>query len=304
MVRTQNITSDKKVYAYRRITSAPEQQPAPQHLSYLYIGDKFKTALDLHAGFDISYLLFSFPEALKLLGRLNKAAKLPSVILIDGNFEITDLRNFLTSLKEAENLKMIPVLAEINGHTREMMTQLAHEPHLTDLVNIADARTLAQKAAFYNKLQTAETTLRTNVATHRSLSAFSKFALIRLFDISFSAICIALLSPLMLVLALLVKLDGGNNIFEFSMERGLRYRTFRYIRFRTELNFVNQQIGDLCPINQFHISEKDGPAYQLSGNQVGGQVSKIGSVLRTTHLDELPALFNVLSGDISFISNR
>ena len=64
MVRTENKVSTKRVYAYRRISAGPEKQQVVSNLSYLYIGNRFRAALELHSGFESSHFLFSFDEAL------------------------------------------------------------------------------------------------------------------------------------------------------------------------------------------------------------------------------------------------
>jgi lipopolysaccharide/colanic/teichoic acid biosynthesis glycosyltransferase len=281
------------------------QKPVQQDLSYLYIGTGFKPALELHSGFNVTHFVFSFAEAVKLLGRLTKAGKLPSVVLIEGvliegKLELQDIQNFLSAVRSTEETKQIPVLVDVKNCRKEFAEQLAQITGLTDLVILNDNATLASKAVFYNKLRSTEAELQSKVSKYLDWQSMVKNVSIRAFDVAFSAICIALLSPLMFILGLLVKLEGGNSVFEFTTERGLRYRNFRYIRFRTEMSYANPQIGDLCHINQFHLSEQDSSAFEMRGNQPG----KIGAFLRATHLDELPALFNVLSGDISFISNR
>ncbi|MHA4843446.1 sugar transferase [Flavitalea antarctica] len=300
MVRTENKVSTKKVYAYRRITASPEKTPVPAGLTYLYIGNRFKASLALHEGFETSYFLFSFDEALKLLKRLAKAGHLPSVILIDGANDIIATRKFLSRISEDEAYRGLTILGEVKNCRQDMIAQLSQEPRITDLVKIDTKNGLFEKAVFYNKISKEDP--RAEKALHQGLSwnLVKSYGLVRVFDLFFSSVCIALLSPLMLLLAILVKLDGGSTIFEFSAERGLRYRSFRYIRFRTELNYNQQHFPDLCHINQYMLSEDQGASYQVKGNQM----SKVGSFLRATNLDELPALFNILAGDISFIRHR
>ncbi|HTF31228.1 MAG TPA: sugar transferase [Flavitalea sp.] len=300
MVRTENTNTNKKVYVYRRITAAPEKKPQPQKLSYLYIGNRFKTALELHNGFEMSFFLFSFAEAFKLLGRLEKANRLPSVILVDKNFEIAEFQNFTAKLQESESFKRLPVMVEINQCSSELITLLSREKGITDLVRINDQTTLAQKAVFYNKLITEEAVAKNLLQQGLNWKVAIKHGLIRTFDLLFSSLCITLLSPLIATLTILVKLGGGNDVFEFNTERGLRYRNFRYIRFRTELSYAEEQIPDLCHINQYGFANQEQGNYQAKGNQT----SRVGSFLRKTNLDELPALFNILIGDISFIRSR
>jgi lipopolysaccharide/colanic/teichoic acid biosynthesis glycosyltransferase len=323
MVRTENKIS-KNVYAYKRIAASgkpqttlfgkpgdisalpePGKQPAEaftakQKLTYLYIGKNFRTTLDLHAGFEMSYLLFSLPEALKLLARLNKADKLPSVILLDSEFEITNLKNFLATIRETEAYRKIPVVAEVGSCRPEAIAAYSKLQGLTDLVRISDNKALATKVLFYGKLKQQE------VAAQRLNQGFnwdlvSRYTAIRTFDLFFSTICIFLLSPLMLIIAAIVKMDGGSGVLEFATERGLRYQSFKYIRFRTELaTYADSQLAELCNINQLTMGDPDSSRYQVKSNQT----SRIGSFLKATNLDELPALFNILIGDISFIKSR
>jgi lipopolysaccharide/colanic/teichoic acid biosynthesis glycosyltransferase len=300
MVRTENNVSPKRVYAYRRITATPEKKPVLSNLSYLYIGNKFKVAHDLHSGFETSYFLFSFNEAIKLLVRLEKAGRLPSVILLDSPADITAVRKFLFALSEVEAFKSLVVLAEVKNCRQDMIALLSQETGIADLVTITNNNCLAEKASFYRKLQKDSLLVQKSVKQGINWSIIKNYGFVRAFDLIFSTICIVLLMPLMLVLGLLVKMDGGSSILEFSTERGLRYRSFRYIRFRTELIYSDEKLPDLCHVNQFLVSDDAGKSYQVKSNQT----SKIGAFLRSTNLDELPALFNIMAGDISFIRNR
>jgi len=300
MVRTENITATKKVYAYRRITATPEKKPVPTNLSYLYIGKNFRSVSQLHAGFETSHLLFSTQEAIKLLGRLNKASRLPSVILIDLSVEVPGLNNFLEVINSTGDYKHIPVFAEVRGCSSEKIAELSTEKFITDLVQITKPGTLVEKVVFHSKLTQEEPVIKKQLNIGFNWRVTGRYALIRAFDLIFSTVSILLLSPLMLLIALLVKLDGGNSIFEYSTETGLRYRNFRQFRFRTELAFDNEQLADLCHLNQLSANQLEQSAYQYKSNEL----SRVGSILRTTNLDSLPALFNILVGDISFIKNR
>ena len=108
----------------------------------------------------------------------------------------------------------------------------------------------------------------------------------RLVDIIGSLLCIVFFSPIMLISAILIKCcDGGNIIF--CQERvGLHNRTFKMYKFRT----MRQQTED---------EEKEG--WTVKGDP---RVTGIGKFLRSTSLDEIPQMFNVLKGDMSLIGPR
>lgn len=108
----------------------------------------------------------------------------------------------------------------------------------------------------------------------------------RTFDILSSAIAIFALSPLFLVIALAIKFDSPGPVL-FRQERiGLGNRRFMIFKFRSMRT-------DMADFSASRLTEKDDP-----------RVTKIGSFIRRTSIDELPQLFNVLLGDMSMVGPR
>lgn len=107
----------------------------------------------------------------------------------------------------------------------------------------------------------------------------------RLFDIVVSTILLLLLSPVILVVAVLIKLDSEGPIF-YRQERITTYgKTFKIFKFRTMV--VNaDQIGSLVTTNN------------------DSRITKIGSKIRKSRLDEIPQVINILLGDMSFVGTR
>ncbi|MBQ5573078.1 MAG: sugar transferase, partial [Bacteroidaceae bacterium] len=107
----------------------------------------------------------------------------------------------------------------------------------------------------------------------------------RTFDVIFSFIGLLLLSPLMLIFALVLLFDDGPIIFK--QERiGYKGKPFNIYKFRT-----------------MHVNaEADGiPRLEQERNR---HLTPFGRFLRAHHLDELPQLWNVLKGDMSFVGPR
>ena len=107
----------------------------------------------------------------------------------------------------------------------------------------------------------------------------------RIFDIVFSLIALVLFSPIMLALAILIKLDTKGTVF-FRQVRVTQYaKEFRICKFRTMV-----------------------PNAEALGTQVTAKndmrVTKIGRLLRRYRLDEIPQLFNIISGDMTFVGTR
>ena len=94
-----------------------------------------------------------------------------------------------------------------------------------------------------------------------------------------------LLSPILLLVAILVKLSGRGPVLFFQTRVGFRGAQFELIKFRT------------MGVN----AEEDGPQWSSEND---ARVTKIGHFLRETHLDELPQLWNILRGEMCFIGPR
>lgn len=105
----------------------------------------------------------------------------------------------------------------------------------------------------------------------------------RIFDIVVSLAVLAVLSPLLLVVSVLVRIKLGSPVF-FTQERpGLNGRIFRLLKFRTMRNAKGPD-GRLLPDDQ--------------------RLTSLGRFLRSTSIDELPELWNVVRGDMSLVGPR
>lgn len=116
-----------------------------------------------------------------------------------------------------------------------------------------------------------------------------------LIDFSFSILILILLFPLMLIIAILIKLDGGP-IFFLQKRTGLHGRHFYCIKFRTMV--IN---AEKLQENLLSLNEQKGPVFKIKNDP---RVTKIGRFLRKTSLDELPQFINVLKGEMSIVGPR
>ena len=115
-----------------------------------------------------------------------------------------------------------------------------------------------------------------------TIQAFLK----RTFDILLSAVCLVVFSPLFLYCFIIIKRDDRGPAI-YSQERiGLHGKPFRILKFRSMKT----------------DAEKDGSALLAGDND--SRLTKSGKFLRQHHLDELPQLWNVLVGDMSFVGPR
>ncbi|MBB1368468.1 sugar transferase [Pseudoalteromonas sp. SR44-5] len=105
----------------------------------------------------------------------------------------------------------------------------------------------------------------------------------RIFDFLVALCAILTLLPVIMIVALLIRFKLGSPIL-FTQDRpGLHGKVFKMMKFRTMLDGKDKQ-GNLLPDNE--------------------RMTKFGAFLRSTSLDELPGLFNVLKGDMSLVGPR
>ncbi len=105
----------------------------------------------------------------------------------------------------------------------------------------------------------------------------------RLFDLLMAGIALLVFSPILLVVSILVRLKLGSPILFSQVRPGLNSQPFKMFKFRTMLDVI------------------DAHGYVLPDDQ---RLTPFGSLLRSTSLDELPGLWNVLKGDMSLVGPR
>jgi exopolysaccharide biosynthesis polyprenyl glycosylphosphotransferase len=118
----------------------------------------------------------------------------------------------------------------------------------------------------------------------------------RLLDIMGASTLLMLLTPILLIVGLLIKLDGPGPALFVQERVGLNKRRFRMYKFRTMMVNAEKQQLALEKLN-----EADGPVFKIKHDP---RITRVGKVLRKTSLDELPQLLNVLNGDMSLVGPR
>jgi exopolysaccharide biosynthesis polyprenyl glycosylphosphotransferase len=118
----------------------------------------------------------------------------------------------------------------------------------------------------------------------------------RVIDVVSAAVLLVALAPLLLGVALVIKLTSPGPVL-FSQERvGLNKRRFRMLKFRTMVADAERRMREVE-----HLNEASGPVFKIRNDP---RVTRVGAVLRKTSIDELPQLLNVLTGDLSLVGPR
>ncbi len=122
----------------------------------------------------------------------------------------------------------------------------------------------------------------------------------RSFDIFFSLIALVIGLPLFALLALLVKLSSSGPIFYCSLRIGRKGRLFKFWKFRSMHRDADQRLEVMLNSN-LKLKREWQKYFKLKNDP---RLTRIGSFLRKTSLDELPQFWNVLMGDLSIVGPR
>jgi len=296
-----------KTYKHFSLNSTPvANELSVAKTEFYYIGNNPARIDKLIRIFESGYATESCANAKAMLIRLqNHAHGLPYIIICDSQLGYDAIREFRTFLNTQKELETVPFILDDQGMNKEMRLRFRKEKIVDEIVCLDDfsKERLLAKAKFLNKTKSNSTngwqqnieTSSTSVFNERS---FSK----RLFDVLISSILLIVLSPVLLVVALLIKLESKGPVFYVAKRAGRGYKIFNFYKFRTMIVGADSKISDYSHLNQYNSTSTLGPKFYKIENDP--RITKVGSFLRKSSLDELPQLINVLLGDMSLVGNR
>ena len=129
------------------------------------------------------------------------------------------------------------------------------------------------------------------------LSNVLRFAAKRAMDLVGALLGLLLLAPVMLAIALLIRLESPGPVLFRQLRRGYRGRLFWVLKFRTMVVDAEERLDDLEKQNE----SAGGVLFKLRDDP---RVTPLGRFLRRSSLDELPQLINILRGEMSLVGPR
>ncbi|MDN5211687.1 sugar transferase [Fulvivirgaceae bacterium BMA12] len=166
----------------------------------------------------------------------------------------------------------------------------------------------------------------------------------RIFDIAIASTALLLISPLLILIAILIKLESKGPIYYVSKRVGTGYHIFDFYKLRSMYMDADSRLKDLAHLNQYtqHVPEEETPTNHCEKCEELGEpcspllyidgkgicenlyfarkktanasaflkikddprITKVGRFIRKTSVDELPQLINVIKGDMSIVGNR
>jgi lipopolysaccharide/colanic/teichoic acid biosynthesis glycosyltransferase len=264
----------------------------------LYVGENGKYICENMVDFNYGGLSLNsaFNAFCWLRDRLKTVEPLPDVIICDLELEEGSAYSLFDNIQSDARLKKIPFIV-ISKNKNQLNKIKAIKRGFDDLYcEPFTAEDLHNRIIFLEQFkQEKERLIMQNDPRFENKIPISK----RVFDIMISATLLLLLSPIILLVTILIKLESKGPILYVSQRVGTGYNIFNFYKFRTMRTGADLELKKLMHMNQYNhgkasfIKIKNDP-----------RITPLGKFLRQTSIDELPQFINVLKGDMSIVGNR
>ncbi|THU33481.1 sugar transferase [Niastella caeni] len=273
---------------YKRY-SLPVAEPEPtdiKKLQFFYIGTQTRNIEKLKEYFEFGYTTISAESAIFTLKRLLKnpdSVTIPDMIIAEGTLgteQLVELHQFIYAHKI---MAAIPFIVEATGLSKEESARFKRYTFIDELLflNEFTAPVLLRKTNFLKNIKQKWVQEPASCKVETSFRAYpdARAVLKRGLDLLISSALLAVLGPLMLLIALAMKLDTGGPVLYTTLRTGRGYRIFHLYKFNTIIQDADKKKN-------------------------GATISRVGLFIRKTCLDELPQLLNVWLGDLSLVGQR
>ncbi|MDX2047936.1 MAG: sugar transferase [Chitinophagaceae bacterium] len=272
--------------------------------TFFYIGNNQHILKNLTSVFQFGYSADTIQSAINNLTHIEKKSE-PSFLgmFVDIYLNVDELQKLIRFLGSSATLAAVPVIFNTHKLNQSEKALLRKTELVDDFIDLyTDLSLIKEKLLFLRNIKGSlrEKDDEVIVETAASAPGGIKYIVKRAFDIVVSGLLILLMVPVFLFIILAIKLESRGPIFYNSYRAGRGYRIFKFFKFRTMKVGADRMVNSLSHLNQYNVA--GGPVFFKVSNDP--RVTKIGSFLRNTSLDELPQLFNVLKGDMSIVGNR
>lgn len=225
---------------------------------------------------------------------------LPEVLLLEVD-ERGDCFKLIEKLRANIMLKglIVVLLSDTpNGAWRSKAMQLKVHDYYEAPYPIND---IYERVNFLVKFKLIRPSLK-ELANEEAIKTFKLPLGKRLFDIAFAGTMLLLLSPLLLLVALLIRLESKGPVIYKSKRVGAGFKIFDFYKFRSMYPDADKRLAELQALNQYTADGGSQSTFVKFKNDP--RITRMGRIIRKTSIDELPQLLNILKGDMCIVGNR
>ncbi len=300
----------KRTYKHFTINAQPvaDTTGQPKKQEFFYIGKKSVNIDYLINSFESGYAAETPANAKSMLRRLisnTRNTTIPEIIIAEASAGAEALREFHQFLVSHASLAIIPFVIEASDLQPAEINSFRKHSFIDEIIFLKDYSrvTLTRKVDFLKKvkLRVIHESIARFIETSARKASGTNFYIKRSFDILVSSALLLGFSPIFLLIALAVKLESKGPVFYVAKRAGRGYKIFNFYKFRTMHAGADEKIKEMAHMNQYNSGD-DGPVFIKINNDP--RITKVGTFLRKSSLDELPQFVNVLLGNMSLVGNR
>ena len=251
-------------------------------------------------------------KAINIIGNIlqgKQSGSVPRVIILGNGIDNAQLRQLKGYLEMDLRLETIPIFVDASlisdqeflfFRTSMLIDDIVFFSKLNKSLIISRIVSFRQMKFYTQKRSRTKYDLDIDESSEL-LKKYSGGVLKRLFDITIASLILFVLSPLFLLIAIAIRIESKGPIFYISKRAGKGYQIFDCYGFRTMVVDADKKLSMLAHLNRYNSLSGEGPVFfKISKDP---RVTKVGSFLRYTSLNELPKFINVLLGDMSLVGN-
>ena len=263
----------------------------------LYFADQIE--MDLLEGFNNSEFYLKKADTITQLKQFTQNLSindLSTIILIEVDpIKFAEVQDYIQILKNnwvTKNLITIFFLTEKNPTIIKKALKLGVSDCYIYPVPFDDVKERIKFLTFYKVLRSQVNQL-SQVSSVEYRIPIGK----RILDIALSSIALIFLAPILLIITIIIALNSPGPVFYISKRVGTGYKIFNFYKFRSMRMGADTEMASLSDKNQYGNST----FFKVENDP---RITKLGTFLRNTSIDELPQLLNVIKGDMSLVGNR
>lgn len=226
---------------------------------------------------------------------------LPEIVLIEID-EAGKCFDLIARIKKDAMLKGLLIVMLANKSNKEWLVKAKEfkvHDYYTRPFPVSD---IAERLVFLVKFKLIKPSI--TELSEQVVTTYKMPVIKRVFDVVFSGLLLLVLSPVMLVVAIIIKLSSKGPVIYKSKRVGTGYRVFDFYKFRSMRPDADKILAEMAKTNNQYASEDGGKTATFVKFKNDPRITPIGRFIRRTSIDELPQLFNIFKGDMSTVGNR
>lgn len=280
-----------------------EQQESQHSRKLLVIGQNGKGIADSMGDLSYKHLqLESVNEAVQFLEKTSiYPNELPTAIICDAQLSDGFAFDLFKQIQGNHFVSIIPFIV-ISKEQNDTLRKKARETGIDDCYfGSVNAEDLHTRISFLKQFKSEKKRLSFN----NEMLFENRISLMkRVIDIAIAGTALLLLSPILLLVMIIIRLESKGSVIYTSKRVGTGYNIFDLYKFRSMRQGADVELKKLAHLNQYKDDNSNKAGMQFFKLENDPRVTLFGKFLRASSIDEIPQLFNIIKGDMSLVGNR